>query len=156
MNDNSNIHNSCVQPDITCTLTNNIQVTYNKYNDTVQLQMPKSVYEKISLDSLDSFLNNLNEIKIKEIIPSWFFDEHNLLIKSPKGKSLLTHKEMLFLKMLLKNNSMVTYSEMIRVLWKDSEEVTQNAMRLFTKNIKKKLPKNILKNFQGTGYRLII
>jgi len=35
------------------------------------------------------------------------------------------------------------------------EEVSQNTMRLIRKNIKKKLPPKILRNFQNTGYKLI-
>ena len=33
--------------------------------------------------------------------------------------------------------------------------MTQNAMRLFIKNFRKKLPEKSLKNIQGTGYRLV-
>jgi DNA-binding response OmpR family regulator len=33
--------------------------------------------------------------------------------------------------------------------------MTANAMRLFVKNFRKKLPENFLKNVQGTGYKII-
>ena len=58
--------------------------------------------------------------------------------------------------MLISNDKIITYTEMIRRLWKNSEEVSLNAMRLFTKNLKKKLPPNILRNFHNTGYKLIL
>ena len=32
--------------------------------------------------------------------------------------------------------------------------MTANAMRLFIKNFRKKLPENFLKNIQGVGYKL--
>lgn len=41
-------------------------------------------------------------------------------------------------------------------IWDDSNIMTPNAMRLFIKNFRKKLPSGILKNIQGTGYRLVI
>ncbi len=34
--------------------------------------------------------------------------------------------------------------------------MTQNALRLFIKNLRKKLPKNMIKNVQGIGYKLVV
>jgi len=44
---------------------------------------------------------------------------------------------------------------MITTLWDEEKDVSQNAMRLFTRNIKKKLPPNVLKNFHNKGYKLV-
>lgn len=149
-----------VEPDIINVLMdkydNSIKIINNYEENIVQLQIPKFLQNNFLLIILDEFLSNFKKNIIHELIPSWFFDESNALIKGPSKKNFLTSREVLFLKMLLKKDKIITYSEMTQTLWQDGEEVTQNAMRLFTKNIKKKLPPNILKNFQNIGYKLIL
>ena len=42
------------------------------------------------------------------------------------------------------------------VIWNEDNIMTPNAMRLFIKNFRKKLPPDVLRNVQGTGYRLVL
>jgi len=135
---------------------NNDNVTYDEKKGIMQLQLSKSMHEDFLLTAIDDILNSAKSIKQHELSPSWFFDESNSMVKGPDQKHVLTNREVLFLKMLISNDKIITYTEMVRKLWKNSEEVSQNAMRLFTKNIKKKLPPKILRNFQNTGYKLIL
>jgi len=134
---------------------NNIKIVYKKQRNTIQLQISKSIHEDFLVSTLNDFLNNFNSIKKYEIVPSWFFDENNSSIKGPEQSYKLTKKEVLFLKMLISNDKIITYKKMINTLWDGEKVVSQNAMRLFTRNVKKKLPPNILKNYHNKGYKLI-
>jgi len=148
-----------IQPDALNVLQDkytNVNVSYNDDTSIMQLQVSKSLHEDFIINALDEILSNFNSYKNYELSPRWFFDENNAMIKSPGKSYILTKKEVMFLKMLISNDKIITYTEMIRRLWKNSEEVSLNAMRLFTKNLKKKLPPNILRNFHNTGYKLIL
>jgi len=149
---------SGVNSDFISTLQNryseNVKITHDSKKDTIQIKFSKPIHEKFILNTLDSFLNNAQDNNNKELIPYWFFDENNSLVRGPKENFLLTQREVKFLKMLLNSRSIVTYSKMIQALWEHPQSVSKNAMRLFAKNIKKKLPPNILMNFHNIGYKL--
>ncbi len=65
---------------------------------------------------------------------------------------ILTKKESAFLKLLITKNRIITYEELENSVCDDYSIMTANAMRLFIKNLRKKLPDNFLKNMQGIGY----
>jgi len=132
-----------------------VKIVHDSKKDSIQIEFSKPIHEKFILNTLDSFLNNAQDKNNKELMPNWFFDENNSLVRGPKKNFLLTKREVKFLKLLLNSRTIVTYSKMIQVLWDDPNTVSKNAMRLFTKNIKKKLPNDILINFQNTGYKLL-
>ena len=134
--------------------TKDVQIIHDCHNDTIQIKFSKPIHEKIILNTLDSFLNHTQDKNNKELIPYWFFDENNSLVRGPKENFLLTKREVKFIKMLLNSRIIVTYAKMTQALWDNPETVSKNAMRLFTKNIKKKLPANILMNFHNIGYKL--
>jgi len=133
--------------------TEDLQILHDSQNNTIQIKFQKPIHEKYILNTLDGFLNTQNK-RGKELLPSWFFEENNSLIRGPKEDFLLTKREVKFLKMLLNSSNIITYSRMIDTLWDNPQTVSKNAMRLFTKNIKKKLPPNILMNFHNIGYKL--
>jgi len=110
----------------------------------------QSNYKKIKQNELNNLTNN----KIYKLNSSWIFDENNAVVISPSKRFYLTQKEILFLKMLVQNESITTYQEMMDILWQGKDEVSLNAVRSFTKDIKKKLPPKILRNFQDVGYKL--
>ncbi|RXJ55284.1 response regulator [Candidatus Marinarcus aquaticus] len=116
----------------------------------------KPVNEEKLVDALESFLNSYEGTKIYTLIPQWLFDEGRSTIKGPEEEFILTKKETKFLKLLLKKHRIITYEEMENLIWTHEHIMTQNALRLFIKNFRKKLPPNILKNVQGIGYQLVI
>lgn len=122
----------------------------NSVKELNQSAYMKNVHYKMEQDELINLINS----KIYKLNSQWTFDENNAIIIAPDRKFYLTQKEMLFLKMLLKNEAIVTYTDMIKILWNDGKYVTLNAVRTFTKNFKKKLPPEVLKNFQNMGYKL--
>lgn len=133
--------------------TSNIQVVNNKEENILQLQVSESFNEDFLLDAIDSFLSKFQDNQYA-LAPYWFFDDMDLVIKSPKKNYFLTQKEALFLKTLIKRGGTLTYSDMLKTIWDDSENVTKNAIRLFARNLRRKLPPDILRNLQGIGYRL--
>lgn len=133
-----------------------VKVINRKKDKSIQLKILKPLNEDTLLTALDNFLINFKKSQLYELMPSWSFDEENSIIKGPSSNYFLTKKEALFLKLLIKHNCTLTYSEMIKFVWEKDQNVSQNAMRLFTRNLRKKLPPNILKNLQGIGYRLVL
>ena len=150
---------SGINPDFVNTLqekyAKNLKIVSNNQNETLQIQISKPVQEKFIINTLDNFLTNLQNNENKELTPSWFFNENNSIISGPDEKYFLTKREVKFIKMLLNSAKIITYTEMTKSLWDSQKKVSKNAMRLFTKNFKKKLPPNILMNYQNIGYKLI-
>ncbi|MAC83537.1 MAG: DNA-binding response regulator [Arcobacter sp.] len=66
----------------------------------------------------------------------------------------LRTKEIDFLTLLLKNkNRYVTYSEIENYVWNDSA-MSKDALKTLVKNIKTKIPKELILNLSGTGYKI--
>ena len=82
------------------------------------------------------------------------FDMFNLtLVKNSQIIKLRT-KELDFLVLLLKNkNRYVTYSEIENSVWFDSS-MSKDALKTLVKNIKTKIPKELILNLSGTGYKI--
>ncbi|WP_419769402.1 MAG: response regulator transcription factor [Candidatus Marinarcus sp.] len=116
----------------------------------------KPINEVKLVDALENFINSYENSKISTLIPQWLFDEGRSTIKGPNEEFILTKKETMFLKLLLKKHRIISYEEMESTIWTHDSVMTQNALRLFIKNFRKKLPPNVLKNVQGIGYQLVI
>ncbi|MFA6788136.1 MAG: response regulator [Arcobacteraceae bacterium] len=116
----------------------------------------KPINEEKLVDALEAFINSFENSKICTLVPQWLFDEGRSTIKAPNEEFILTKKESLFLKLLLKKHRIITYEEMENCIWGHEHVMTQNALRLFIKNFRKKLPPDLLKNVQGVGYQLLV
>jgi len=127
--------------------------------EATELHLVKYIVKPITEDkltlALESFIKSFEGSSIFNIIPSWVYDESQSLVTGPEEKYILTKKENIFFKLLLQKNRIITYLEIEDILWDENQIMTQNALRLFIKNFRKKLPKNLLKNIQGTGYKLL-
>ncbi|NQY92562.1 MAG: winged helix-turn-helix transcriptional regulator [Campylobacteraceae bacterium] len=123
----------------------------NQLNEILDLEIPVSLSNRLLLHD---FLQNQIEVKKLHSFEGWVVDEVNYSICNQSKTFNLTKKEFYFLKILL-DKRVVTYEEMLIKLWKNSEEITKNAILLFVKNFRKKLPSRSLINHQGIGYRLI-
>jgi DNA-binding response OmpR family regulator len=106
------------------------------------------------MNALEAFIGTYNDNKIYNLNANWIFDYSKSIISNNGEDSNLTKKESKFLKLLVTKNRIITYDEMENSIWDEDSIMTSNAMRLFIKNFRKKLPENSLKNIQGTGYRL--
>ena len=107
------------------------------------------------MNALEAFVNTYNEDKIYNLDPNWIFDYKESIISNGNEIFTLTKKENTFLRLLITKNRLITYEELENSVWDDDSIMTANAMRLFIKNFRKKLPQNFLKNIQGVGYKLI-
>jgi DNA-binding response OmpR family regulator len=116
----------------------------------------KPINEEKLIDALEAFINSFENSKICTLVPQWLFDEGRSTIKGPHEEFILTKKETSFLKLLLKKHRIITYEEIENLIWSHEHVMTQNALRLFIKNFRKKLPPDILKNVQGIGYQLLV
>ncbi|NQY95110.1 MAG: helix-turn-helix domain-containing protein [Campylobacteraceae bacterium] len=157
MSESIQVYISGIKPEVLITLQrkyNNLNITYTKEHGSMYIKIPKSLEEDFLLNTLNNFSNDFNTSRIYELKPFWFFDEKNSLIKSPDKYFVLTKREVIFLKMLTSSDKLVTYEDMAKNLSEKQEDITLNAIRLFTKNLKKKLPANVLKNIRNTGYKL--
>ena len=124
-----------------------------------ELHLVKYIVKPITQDklmnALEAFVNTYNEDKIYNLDPNWIFDYKESIISNGNEIFTLTKKENTFLRLLITKNRLITYEELENSIWDDDSIMTANAMRLFIKNFRKKLPQNFLKNIQGVGYKLI-
>jgi len=79
--------------------------------------------------------------------------DHKLL--THKGKEIrLSKKQIDFLEVLIQNrHRVVTYDELQYEVWKD-DVMTDNAIRSLVLSLRKKLPKDLIINLSGIGYKL--
>lgn len=115
----------------------------------------KPITQEKLMTALESFLKSHNENKIYTVSQNCYFDYSKSIICNENEEVHLTRKESTFLRLLITKNRIITYEEIESQIWDEDSVMTQNALRLFIKNFRKKLPLKCLKNVQGTGYRLI-
>ena len=116
----------------------------------------KPVKEKEFEEALFLCVNSLQEdnsniVKLQE---NSYFDtfNKNLVIKDEIIK--LRAKEILFLELLIKNkNRYVSYEEIENYVWVDSV-MTKDALKTLVKNLKTKIPKDLILNLTNSGYKI--
>lgn len=85
----------------------------------------------------------------------YIYDEDQKILSFNNYEIKLTKKEILFLELLFKNSyRIVTYSELQTSVWQDII-MTENSVRSLVKNLRKKLPLNLIENLSGIGYKLV-
>lgn len=121
-----------------------------------ELNLVKYIVKPVNFDklfeALKKFVETFEEKIIRSLSKDWFYDNKKCIIKCGENIFQLTKKENKFLKLLLNKKRVITYEELENQVWEKDEAITSNAMRLFIKNFRKKLPKNYLKNIQNMGY----
>ena len=116
----------------------------------------KPVCEKEFEEALFLCVNSLqnNESNIIKLDENSYFDifNKNLLINEEIIK--LRTKEILFLELLIKNkNRYVSYQEIENYVWSDSV-MTKDALKTLVKNLKTKIPKELILNLTNSGYKI--
>ncbi len=92
------------------------------------------------------------KLQLKENF-SWDFKEQALY--SGAKEIRLTPKERKILNMLFTNlNSTITYDMLIQDVWEDSNLYSIDTIKTMVKNIRKKLPKDTIKNVYGIGFKV--
>ncbi len=105
--------------------------------------------------ALEIFLKNRENRKIHELKEGWIYDEDkHLVIDNDKNEYKLTKKEDRLLKLLLEKDRTISYKEIESYVWGYDNAMSQNALRLLAKNLRKKLPEGLIQNIHAVGYRL--
>jgi len=97
----------------------------------------------------EQFINIDESCKWNKVSQSFFYNDKELTF---------TNKEREFLALVFDNvNNTVTYNTISISLWGESADVVkQERIKTLVKQIRKKLPKNIIKNIFGYGYKVEI
>ena len=116
----------------------------------------KPVKEKEFEEALFLCVNSLQEdnSNIIKLDDNSYFDtfNKNLVIKNEIIK--LRTKEILFLELLIKNkNRYVSYEEIENYVWSDLV-MTKDALKTLVKNLKTKIPKDLILNLTNSGYKI--
>ena len=116
----------------------------------------KPVKEKEFEEALFLCVNSLQEdnSNIVKLDVDSYFDtfNKNLVIKNEIIK--LRTKELIFLELLIKNkNRYVSYQEIENYVWSDSV-MTKDALKTLVKNLKTKIPKELILNLTNSGYKI--
>lgn len=129
--------------------------------EAVELHMEKYLVKPIELDNLfEVLIQCVNMLDINRVVKlkidnnySYDFDKKELFFKNEN--IILNKKEMLFFEILLKNqNRVTTYEELQEEVWGD-DVMTDSALRSLVRNLRKKLPTDIIINLSGLGYRFV-
>ena len=118
----------------------------------------KPVREKEFEEALFLCINALekDETNIIQLDEITFFDTFNKNLISSNEMVKLRAKELNFLELLIKNkNRYVSYEEIENYVWNDSV-MTKNALKTLVKNIKTKIPKDLILNLTNSGYKIAI
>jgi len=127
--------------------------------EATELHLIKYIIKPITneklMDALESFVKSYDFNKIYNLNTNWIFDVSKSIVSNGDEIFPLTKKEAIFLKLLITKNRIITYEELENSIWDEDSVMTLNAMRLFIKNLRKKLPEKFLTNIQGIGYKLL-
>ena len=118
----------------------------------------KPVREKEFEEALFLCINALekDETNIIQLDEITFFDTFNKNLISNNEIVKLRAKELDFLELLIKNkNRYVSYEEIENYVWNDSV-MTKDALKTLVKNIKTKIPKDLILNLTNSGYKIAI
>ena len=118
----------------------------------------KPVCEKEFEEALFLCINALekDETNIIQLDEITFFDTFNKNLISSNEMVKLRAKELNFLELLIKNkNRYVSYEEIENYVWNDSV-MTKDALKTLVKNIKTKIPKDLILNLTNSGYKIAI
>ena len=111
--------------------------------------------EAISLaqEELHSFPTQSNKIiKLKE---SFYWNHENSRLFHKEEEQILRKKEIEFLSLLLSNtNRVFSVEDIILELWYDSDKAKNDSVKSLVKCLRKKLPKDTIKNIFGVGYKI--
>lgn len=129
--------------------------------DAVELHMEKYFVKPINLEQLLAGLQRCveqleqNRLAVLEVDNSYVYDFDNKELKYKDSSVILNKKEMLFFETLISNQKRITYYEELQdSVWVD-DVMTDSALRSLVRNLRKKLPTDIIYNLSGVGYKFV-
>lgn len=128
--------------------------------DAIDLGLVKYLTKPIRHETIFPLLLNCAKSVFKSlenkkmISENCYFDMALEILKIDEEIIKLTRNEQLFLKLLCeKSPAAVSYDELQNCVWKD-EYMSENAVRLLVRDLRKKLPQNKIKNLSKIGYKI--
>ena len=116
----------------------------------------KPVKEKEFEEALFLCVNSLQEdvTNIVKLDINSYFDSFNKNLIIDDEIIKLRTKELIFLELLIKNkNRYVSYEEIENYVW-DESVMTKDALKTLVKNLKSKIPKDLILNLTNSGYKI--
>jgi len=109
----------------------------------------------LAIDEIQNFTTQSN--KIIPFKDSYYWDIENEKIFQQGKEHILTKKERSLLSFLFSNtNRTFSVDDIILELWYDNNESKDAALKTLIKGLRKKLPKETIKNIFGIGYKIEI
>lgn len=125
----------------------------------INLKIDQYILKPATKDTLlEAISNALGKGKVTslELVNALFLNIDNNTIKYQNQVVHLRKKEKEFLELLYQNRNKITkYSLIQEYLWAD-KIMSQNALKTFIKELRKKLPVNIIQNVMQEGYKLAL
>jgi DNA-binding response OmpR family regulator len=128
--------------------------------DAIDLRLAKYLTKPIRHETFYPVLLNCaktifeDESNKKYLTQDCYYDMINEVIQTNYEIIKLSNYEIKFLKLLCKNPyRVVTYEEMQNIIW-CNEYMSENAIRLLVRDLRKKLPGNCIKNLSKIGYKI--
>ncbi len=129
--------------------------------DAVELNITRYIVKPFVgddfLSALEKVFTNLDKVyKLSEDVTYSFTSKY--LELSDEKRVKLTKKESRLLELLIENqNQLTSYEEIDNQVWTDIDDImSSETLRTLIKSLRKKVPKGIIKNVSGSGYRLEI
>ena len=126
----------------------------------IELGLVKYLVKPIKENEFDEALNlcikhiESDSSNIITLSENFTFDLYNKTLVQNGELIKLRAKELELLYLLLSNkNRYVTYEEIENYVWRDSV-MTKDALKTLMKNLKAKLPKDLISNLSGSGYKI--
>ena len=116
----------------------------------------KPIKEYEFKSALEICIKNLkdNKSNIIKLTENCLFDKYNYTLLVNNEIIKLRAKEIDLLELLLENkNRIVSYEEIENYVWKDNP-MTKDALKTLIKYLKQKIPKDIIVNLTGVGYKI--
>jgi len=121
--------------------------------DSIELNLIQYIVKPLNSKKIKTLFEKLNNYfideKSYELSKGVFLDISEATLSYNSTVFELTKREVKFLLVIAKKN--IIYYHELNKLW-DTEIPTENAVRSFVKYLRKKLPKDLLKNRNGYGY----
>ena len=129
--------------------------------EAVELHMEKYIIKPLELEALFEVLEkcvsllDINKKVFLKVDEDYSFDYDKKELKYKNESIILNKKEMMFFEVLISNQNRITpYEELQDKVWQD-DVMTDSALRSLVRNLRKKLPTDIIYNLSGTGYRFV-
>ena len=144
-----------------CIIVLTAHATNNYLLELIDMHIEHFIVKPMNFEKLLNVLQKceksiLKQKNVKHPLPLGYSYDDDKKILSYKNEIIkLTKKEILFLELLFKNSfRIVSYDEIENYVWEDSI-MTESSIRSLIKNIRKKLPINLIENLSGIGYKLV-